>query len=121
MIPFRLTSQFTGAVAPLETTGIIKKSMIHALRVFRAEWKLIMACTEVFVKEPTIDWLETVYRLRYADEESLTSDDSDWDPNKRLKMVKDKLTGYNPMQLLLDEMEHSRMQRYNSFLFKKKQ
>lgn len=111
MLPFRLTSQFTGAVAPLETTGIIKKTMVHGLRVFRAQRKLLMACMEVFVREPTLDWLQSAHRLAADYDDTITSDDSDWEPNMRLKTVRHKLIGHNPLRLFLDELENGNMSR----------
>lgn len=111
MMPFRLTAQFTGAVAPLETTGIIKKTMVHGLRVFRAERKLLLACMEVFVREPTIDWLQSAHRLADDYEDTITSDDSDWEPNMRLETVRHKLIGQNPMRSFLNELENSKTAR----------
>lgn len=57
LIPFRLTPHFVAAMSPLGVTGIISKCMAHSLRCFQAGEKLLMACMEVFIREPTIGWL----------------------------------------------------------------
>ena len=59
LIPFRLTPHIVSALDPIGVTGFISKSMIHTLRCFKNSKKLLMACMEVFVKEPTLDWLES--------------------------------------------------------------
>lgn len=105
MIPFRLTPQFVSAINPLETTGIIKNCMIHTLRAFRNEQKLLMSCMEVFVLEPTIDWLQVVVQQNYYGEETVASSDSNWDPLLRLQVARRKLIGDNPLALMAEDLK----------------
>lgn len=67
LMPFRLSSHLVKAIDPLGVTGFITKTMIHALRCFRKNHKLLMACMKVFVNEPTMDWLESARNYNYAD------------------------------------------------------
>lgn len=57
LVPFRLTPQFVNVMSPLGVTGLISKCMNHSLRCFKSSKKLLMACMDVFIKEPSIDWL----------------------------------------------------------------
>lgn len=105
MVPFRLTPQFVSAINPLETTGILKNCMIHTLRAFRNNQKLLMACMEVFVLEPTITWIQLVVQLNYYGEETVTSSDSNWDPSLRLQVARRKLMGDNPLALMVEDLK----------------
>lgn len=57
LVPFRLTPQFVNVMSPLGVAGLISKCMIHSLHCFKTSKKLLMACMDVFVREPSIDWL----------------------------------------------------------------
>lgn len=106
LMVFRLTPQLVDAVTPLETSGIIKKSMIHALRTLRNDTKLLMACMEVFVKEPTINWLHSAWEKEQAGGHEIAPvGDVDWEPNMRIEMARRKLNGSNPMQIMKDELK----------------
>lgn len=67
MVPFRLTPQFVNTMNPLGTSGFMSKCMIHVLRALRANSKLLIACMDVFVHEPTIDWLDSA-RIKIIDD-----------------------------------------------------
>lgn len=104
LIPCRFTPQFMNALSPLYATGYVKKTMIHAMRVFRAERKVLKAVMEVFVKEPTMDWLQSAQQLNLFNDQPLSLD-SQWEPLKRIDIVERKLIGGNPMLLTREELE----------------
>lgn len=81
--------------------------MINALRVFRAESKLLMVAMEVFVKEPTIDWLQSAQRLNFFTDQNITplSDDSAWEPASRLIVAEKKLNGAHPIECIQEDLE----------------
>lgn len=107
MTTFRLTPQLVDTIRPLGTSGIINKCMIHTLQALRNSSKLLMTCMEVFVKEPTINWLHSAWekdRLNVGEMASLR--DTNWEPNMRLTVVKRKLNGSNPMHIMQMELQN---------------
>lgn len=105
LIPFRMTPQFVNVMNPFGVTGAIKSAMTHSLRVFRAERKLLTTLLEVFLREPTIDWLYNAIFVQDdpAEFNTLSTDTRvHWDPSDRLLAVKEKLKGANPLALILN-------------------
>lgn len=105
LVPCRLTRQFVNVLRPMETSGLLKKCMAHTLRTFRNERKLLLACMEVFIKDPTIDWLETVHRSNNSSTtETIESSASSWRPKQRVNTINEKLLGTNPRKLIADDL-----------------
>eukprot|EP00455_Lapot_gusevi_P005433 TRINITY_DN12319_c0_g1_i7.p1 TRINITY_DN12319_c0_g1~~TRINITY_DN12319_c0_g1_i7.p1 ORF type:complete len:437 (+),score=120.35 TRINITY_DN12319_c0_g1_i7:208-1518(+) len=57
LMPFRLTRQFVHVLRPLDTTGLLKHDMVYTLQALRHQRQMLLTVMEVFVKEPTLDWL----------------------------------------------------------------
>lgn len=110
LVPFRLTAQFVNALKPLATTGFLSKSMTHVLRTFSHENESLMAALEVFVHEPTIDYIKPSDTL---DSSGLCfmSRDSAWNPESHLDTIRDKLTGISPMIPIANDIIHSAYSR----------
>lgn len=94
--PFRLTSHIVNALNPLGTSGTLFKCMAHALRVYRASTKILVACMEVFVREPTVHWIR--------------------EPKDRIEVAKFKLLGFNPMKLIERELRHGTIATKKEYL-----
>lgn len=110
LIPFRLTSHFTNVLEPLGVDGMIRKNMVHVLRCLRDYQETILICLEMFVNEPTIDWLlrSKVKSVGNAGiDQSLAS--SDWNPEARVRNVRRKLEGANPLQITKNELSISQV------------
>ena len=58
LIPFRLTQQIEGVIAPHPLEGSYKQTMVHALSALRKRKSLILDTCEIFVKEPLLDWIK---------------------------------------------------------------
>lgn len=101
LVPFRLTSHFVDVMQPLGINGSIKKNMMHALRCFQDHKDTILICLEVFVKEPTLDWL-----MQSKIKSNGHVGASNWNPEKRIEIVKQKLSGANPVKLLIEELSN---------------
>jgi phosphatidylinositol kinase/protein kinase (PI-3 family) len=56
-MPIRLTRQILKLIAPLEQSGLLEATMVHILRALRENNDLLMCILDVFVKEPSIDWI----------------------------------------------------------------
>lgn len=105
LIPFRMTPQFVNVMSPFGVTGVIRSAMIHSLRVFRSEKKLLQTVLEVFLREPTIDWLYNAVFVQDEEAEfnTLSTDTRvHWEPSDRLSAVKEKLEGANPVKPILN-------------------
>merc|ERR1712098_762951 len=43
---------------PLETNGLFRESLVQVLSLLQKSPEVILAALEIFVSEPTLDWLE---------------------------------------------------------------
>ena len=57
LLPFRLTRQLRNLMMPLTVKGLIESTMIHTLRALRSDSDLLLNTMDIFVKEPSLDWL----------------------------------------------------------------
>lgn len=58
LMPFRLTQQIEGVIAPHPLEGVYKQTMVHAMQALRKRKSLILDTCEIFVKEPLLDWVK---------------------------------------------------------------
>ncbi|KAJ8318043.1 hypothetical protein KUTeg_003134, partial [Tegillarca granosa] len=56
-MPFRLTRQIRNIMLPLQIKGLMESTMIHTLRALREDYDLLLNTMDIFVKEPSLDWL----------------------------------------------------------------
>uniref|UniRef100_A0A182VQI2 non-specific serine/threonine protein kinase n=1 Tax=Anopheles minimus TaxID=112268 RepID=A0A182VQI2_9DIPT len=118
LVPFRLTPQFVGVMEPMRLAGILQKCHLHTLQCLRESRMLLRACLEVFVREPTVDWLRAARHRMVANANNEQSGRSgrEWNPQVRVNTVLRKLNGANPKQLLLDELRYSVVAQQKEFL-----
>jgi DNA-dependent protein kinase catalytic subunit len=64
LMPFRLTQQIEGVIAPHPLEGAYKQTMVHAMSALRKRKSLILDTCEIFVKEPLLDWVKEARRLQ---------------------------------------------------------
>jgi DNA-dependent protein kinase catalytic subunit len=57
LMPIRLTRQILKLIAPLEHRGLFESSMLHTLRALRENNDILMCILDVFIKEPSVDWM----------------------------------------------------------------
>lgn len=103
LIPFRLTPQFVHLMTPLGLLGKMNKCMEHSLRVFRQNKHQLIACMQVFTKDPTIDWQLASRRHGKINPESVTELE---DPKQRINSAIRKLNGDNPLHIALQDMQN---------------
>ncbi len=58
LMPFRLTNNIEGILKPLGFEGILRNTLIFALSALRNHRSVLLDCSEVFVKDPLLEWLE---------------------------------------------------------------
>ena len=95
--------------------------MVHALSALRKKKSLILDASEIFVREPLLDWLKDAKQANRSSsliqDSSRTAgalgtaqdDDSQlsWYPRKKIEVVKKKLRGVNPVRILYKELAES--------------
>lgn len=58
LMPFRLTMQIEGVIAPHPLEGLYQQTMVHVLNAIRRKKGLILDTCDIFVKEPLLDWVQ---------------------------------------------------------------
>uniref|UniRef100_A0A182MMJ7 non-specific serine/threonine protein kinase n=1 Tax=Anopheles culicifacies TaxID=139723 RepID=A0A182MMJ7_9DIPT len=118
LVPFRLTPQFVGVMEPMRLAGILQKCHLHTLQCLRDSRMLLRACLEVFVREPTVDWLRAARQrtVENAGSERSARSGREWNPQVRVNTVLRKLNGANPKQLLMDELRYGVVAQQRLFL-----
>ncbi|XP_058119167.1 DNA-dependent protein kinase catalytic subunit-like [Anopheles ziemanni] len=119
LVPFRLTPQFVGVMEPMRLSGVLHKCHLYTLQCLRDARKLLRACLDVFIREPTVDWLEAARARSTGGEETggpSTAHGSTWHPESRVETVIRKLSGANPKRLLLEELRQGVIAGQRNFL-----
>lgn len=128
LMPFRLTQQIEGVIAPHPLEGIYKQTMVHVLNALRKKKSLILDTCEIFVKEPLLDWLKDAKQANRSPSQIQDSNGQlsgytgsmasglasgaqlehlSWYPRKKIEVVKKKLRGINPVKILQRELKES--------------
>jgi DNA-dependent protein kinase catalytic subunit len=134
LMPFRLTQQIEGVIAPHPLEGVYKQTMINAMLALRKRKSLIMDTCEIFVKEPLLDWVKDAKQRQQGGNKASNSNGNDenasavlagsmmseyeeelqelaWYPRKKVEVVKWKLNGYHPVKVVERELKDSRHEK----------
>ncbi|XP_065559810.1 DNA-dependent protein kinase catalytic subunit-like isoform X1 [Artemia franciscana] len=105
VVPIRLTPQIAEVTEPIGILGIMKSSMVHALNAIKEDNDVFLAVLDVFVKEPSIDWIELA---KHAGDGNLHARAKEsWFPLKKVKIAQDKLmNGLNPAHATLEALKN---------------
>ena len=117
LMPFRLTQQIEGVIAPHPLEGAYKQTMVHTLRALRKHKSLILDTCDIFVKEPLLDWTKEAKKKLHQqlNEEDPTTEKNheremeslSFLPKQKIDKVKKKITGVNPVLILKQELSES--------------
>lgn len=105
LVPFRTTPQILAVLKPFNEVGIFKQTMIKSLRQIRVNKDLIISLMDIFIQEPTVNWLEMVQDK--CDKREEKCDDSLWTPENCLKVARDKLNGANSVYVTSIELKNN--------------
>ena len=117
LMPFRLTQQIEGVIAPHPLEGAYKQTMVHAMGALRKRKSLILDTCEIFVKEPLLDWVKEAKKLQSDQNQGDEIPASNYEgameqlafyPKKKIEIVKNKLTGIHPSKILAKELRDSK-------------
>ncbi|XP_071445533.1 DNA-dependent protein kinase catalytic subunit-like [Hetaerina americana] len=107
LMPFRLTPQIIGLMQPCGEVGLMKETMIHTLRALQENHDILLATMDVFVKEPSVDWLDCARKRAKADGISAAElEECDLAyPKEKIKLTRRKFVGgTNPREITLEEI-----------------
>ncbi|XP_052131205.1 DNA-dependent protein kinase catalytic subunit isoform X2 [Frankliniella occidentalis] len=102
LIPFRLTPHIVHVTQPHGTKGLIQETMVNALRALRADPEILLATMQVFIQEPSLDWLLLAKKHWSESEENANPA---WLPVVKIHQAKKKLKGTNPVHLMREDLE----------------
>nr|XP_034312493.1 DNA-dependent protein kinase catalytic subunit [Crassostrea gigas] len=106
LIPFRLTRQLRNLMMPLQVHGLMESTMIHTLRALRNNCDLLLNTMDIFVKEPSVDWLVNAEKqMNEMKVEVSPEDEVQWYPKEKIEYVKRKLRGDNPVCISREELK----------------
>ncbi|XP_048248370.1 DNA-dependent protein kinase catalytic subunit-like [Haliotis rufescens] len=111
LMPFRLTRQIVNVMLPLQVKGLLENTMVHVLRALRNDYDLLLSTMDVFVKEPSVDWMQFAEKQVQAGMKTEDADvDAAWYPKQKIRFAQQKLRGDNPCFITREELRlgHSR-------------
>nr|XP_042898800.1 DNA-dependent protein kinase catalytic subunit isoform X2 [Parasteatoda tepidariorum] len=104
LVPFRLTPQYLQLMAPLKVKGIYEATMIHALKAISTKRDLLLNVMDIFIKEPTLDWMNLANKQKQIMGTHNEGKD-DWFPRQRILIARKKLEEFNPCYITRKELE----------------
>nr|XP_018915697.1 PREDICTED: DNA-dependent protein kinase catalytic subunit-like [Bemisia tabaci] len=114
LIPFRLTPHILDLAEPFKEFGLLRESMVSALKCQKDNQHVLLATMQVFIQEPSMDWFENAHRL--AQKQSGESDGSKSRSNyfkdaqdsfslRNIELAWKKLEGGHPTEIMIKELE----------------
>jgi DNA-dependent protein kinase catalytic subunit len=112
LIPFRLTQQIEGVIAPHPMNSVYQQTMVHVMRALRKNKSLILDTCDIFVKEPLLDWMQTAKRKQqrfYNSKQTAEEleEQLSFYPKQKIEVLRNKLDGYNPVYIVHNELKES--------------
>ncbi|XP_067947368.1 DNA-dependent protein kinase catalytic subunit-like [Watersipora subatra] len=116
LVPFRLTKLFTDLMSPYGTHGLFGSTMVNVLRLLRDNRRQLLNLLDVFIKEPSLDWMHNAKKqtTKASFEDTLDGiervgpsqeEDVDWYPKEKVKFAKLKLLGAHPRCITAEEVK----------------
>ncbi|KAB0800482.1 hypothetical protein PPYR_06222 [Photinus pyralis] len=102
LVPLRLTPHIVNLFQPFNEHGLLQETMIHCMRAFRKSSDILLSTMNVFIMEPTIDWLDAARRSEETSghklKQSLYS-------KQKMEHARSKLEGgVNPVSVTIEEL-----------------
>nr|CAH7756351.1 unnamed protein product [Callosobruchus chinensis] len=108
LVPVRLTPHITALMEPFGERGQFKSYMVHCLRALRENSRILLATMNVFIQEPSVDWLE---HSRLLDEEN-DRPEATWYPKIKIEQARRKLQGEASTRIMVEELEANNTLKY---------
>lgn len=105
LVPIRLTRQILKLIAPLEQRGLFESSMVHCLKALRENNDLLVCILDVFIKEPSIDWIGSAIKIARKNlKEDMEINLGVQYAKDRVNSVKQKLLGMHPSVIMKNDL-----------------
>eukprot|EP00106_Octopus_bimaculoides_P010915 XP_014778357.1 PREDICTED: DNA-dependent protein kinase catalytic subunit-like [Octopus bimaculoides] len=116
LMPFRLTRQLQNVCLPHGTKGTFERTMAHCLESLRSDKDLLTHTLEIFVREPSLDWLKNAQTNMHRKAQDFSEEeDLSWYPKEKIDFVKRKLDGDHPAYITSDELSlNSYVKRFDA-------
>eukprot|EP01083_Nonionella_stella_P007613 21942_1 len=125
LMPCRLTRQFVHIMHPLNTKCMIRNYMIYAMSAIVQKKDNLLNIMNVFIKEPSLDWIELAQRnFKKSNAKVLIDEFEDlslsvatpnqkkkelmWYPKHKIYIAKLKLNCYKSTYVMLEEINSTR-------------
>ena len=108
LMPFRLTQNLMEMNFPIGIGGLFRNSMVPAMKSLKSKRRLLTDCCEVFIREPLMDWLKISKMKSESKNSQQLEQDTISYPRDRLRILEMKLSSFNPVTIMLKELEISR-------------
>lgn len=110
VVPCRLTAQFQFLIPGLSLNGSVRDSMVHTLRVAKAESGSIIAALSVFVTEPTLNWLkEAEKKTENRFQATFTKESTNWSPTQIVERTDNLLNGFHPSVITCQDLQENKI------------
>lgn len=110
VVPCRLTAQFQFLIPGLGLNGSVRDSMVHTLRVAKAESGSIIAALSVFVAEPTVDWLKVIETTtEHRSQATSTKESTSWSPAQIVQRTDNLLKGFHPSVITCQDLRKNKI------------
>uniref|UniRef100_A0A0P6IJU2 non-specific serine/threonine protein kinase n=1 Tax=Daphnia magna TaxID=35525 RepID=A0A0P6IJU2_9CRUS len=110
VVPCRLTAQFQFLIPGLSLNGSVRDSMVHTLRVAKAESGSIIAALSVFVTEPTLNWLkEAEKKTENRFQATFTKESTNWSPTQIVERTDNLLKGFHPSVITCQDLQENKI------------
>lgn len=105
LAPIRMTSQIVNVTSPVGWRAFYLPQMANCFLAFRQSSHLLMNTMDVFVKEPTLNWiLEAKRQAQFLNSDN-SSSDFEWYPKQKMDIVAKKFQGLHPALIIQSELE----------------
>ncbi|ERL91439.1 hypothetical protein D910_08769 [Dendroctonus ponderosae] len=110
LVPIRLTPHLEGLMEPLKAKGLFRAVMIDCLRLLNINRNQLLATMNVFIQDPSVDWLE---HAKYTAAALCPSQSSDivpsaiWNIQQKIDQAKRKLQGASSMRITAEDLKSS--------------
>ncbi|CAH1962380.1 unnamed protein product [Acanthoscelides obtectus] len=108
LVPMRLTPRIISIMEPFGERGQFKAYMIHCLRALRDNYRILLATMNVFIQEPSVDWLE--HSCSFDD--GNVAQEATWFPQVKIEQARRKLLGEASTRITIEEIEANSALKY---------
>lgn len=112
LVPIRLTPHLIHFMEPLKERGQFRAFMIHSLKAMRNNSNSLLATMNVFIEEPSLDWLEHASRSETFDKANVKNDFL----KTKIDQAKRKLNGANSAKILIEDLSSGRSQYKDAYI-----